>query len=52
MVLVQREFRRRFPGPLTPTGQTLRCLATRLEEYEITQGAALENADSASAVSC
>ena len=31
-MLAQREFRRRFPGRPTPTGQTLRRLATRLEE--------------------
>lgn len=33
VVLAQREFRRRFPGRLAPTGQTLRRLATRLEEF-------------------
>jgi hypothetical protein len=32
VVLAQREFRRRFPGRVAPTGQTLRRLAARLEE--------------------
>lgn len=37
VVLTQREFRRRFPGRPTPTGQTLRRLATRLEETGTTR---------------
>ena len=40
MVLAQREFSRRFPGRPTPTGQTLRRLAGRLEEYGTTRDAA------------
>ena len=39
-MLAQREFRRRFPGRPTPTGQTLRRLATRLEETGTTRDAA------------
>ena len=37
--LTQREFCRRFRGRPTPTGQTLRRLATRLEETGITRDA-------------
>lgn len=37
VVLAQREFRRRFPGHPTLTGQTLRRLATRLEENGTTR---------------
>ena len=37
VVLPQREFRRRFPGLPAPTDQTLRRLATNLEEYGTTK---------------
>lgn len=37
VVLTQREFRRRFPGRPTPTGQTLRRFATRLAEFGTTR---------------
>ncbi|CAB3238242.1 unnamed protein product [Arctia plantaginis] len=40
VVLAQREFRRRFPGRPAPTAQTLRRLATNLEEYGTTRDAA------------
>ena len=40
VVLAQREFRRRFPGRPTPTAQTLRRLATNLEEYGTTRDVA------------
>lgn len=37
VVLAKREYRRRFPGRPTPTKQTLRRLATRLEETGTTR---------------
>ncbi|KAM8702581.1 hypothetical protein ACLKA7_001917 [Drosophila subpalustris] len=40
VVLAQREFCRRFPGRPTPTAQTLRRLATNLEEYGTTRDVA------------
>lgn len=40
VTLTQREFRRRFPGRPTPTGETLRRLAARLEETGTTRDAA------------
>ncbi|CAB3228014.1 unnamed protein product [Arctia plantaginis] len=40
VVLAQREFRRRFPGRPAPTAQTLRRLATNLEEYGTTRDVA------------
>ena len=40
MTLAQREFRRRFPSRPTPTGETLRLLAARLEEAGTTRDAA------------
>ena len=40
VILAQREFCRRFPGRPTPTGETLRRLAARLEETGTTRDAA------------
>ncbi|KAM8702716.1 hypothetical protein ACLKA7_000846 [Drosophila subpalustris] len=40
VVLAQREFCRRFPGRPTPTAQTLRRLATNLEENGTTRDVA------------
>lgn len=37
VVLAQREFRRRFPNRVAPTGQTLRRLAARLEQTGTTR---------------
>ena len=60
VVLAQREFRRRFPGRVAPTGQTLRRLPARLEEIGSTWNSSrrgqpwrsrlAENIDAAAAV--